>query len=51
MKYLIPILVLLRIISNDGVFSEQRRFPIKKEPPEIRKVQRRKGKKFFKMQF
>lgn len=47
MKYLIPLLVLFRIITNDGVFSEQRRFPVKKQPPEIRKVERRKGKKHY----
>jgi len=48
MKYLIPILVLFRIISNDGLFTEQRRFTPKKQPPEVRRVERRKGKKHFK---
>jgi hypothetical protein len=48
MKLLVQILVLARIITNDGLFTEQRRFPIKKQPPEIRRVERRKGKKHFK---
>ena len=39
--------MLARIITNDGVFSEQRKFPVKKEPPEIRRVLRKKGKKHF----
>ena len=47
MKLLVQLLVLARIITNDGLFTEQRRFPVKKEPPEIRKVSRKKGKKHF----
>ena len=45
MKLIVQLLVFLRIISNDGFFLEQRRFPPKPQPPEIRKVHRRKGKK------
>jgi hypothetical protein len=47
MKLLVQLLVLARIITNDGLFTEQRRFPPRKEPPEIRKVNRKKGKKHF----
>jgi hypothetical protein len=45
---MIPLLMLFRILTNDGLFTEQRKFPAKKQPPEIRKVERRKGKKYFK---
>jgi hypothetical protein len=48
MKYLIPLLVLFRIITNDGLFSQQRKFPIKRQPPEIIRVVRKQGKKHFK---
>jgi hypothetical protein len=50
MKLLVQLLVLARILSNDGLFTEQRKFPIKKEPPEIRRVMRRKGKTHIKEQ-
>ena len=48
MKLWIQLLVIFRMVTNDGLFTEQRRFPPKKQPPEMRRVERRKGKKHFK---
>jgi hypothetical protein len=30
MKYLIPLLVIFRVLTNDGMFSTQRKMPVKK---------------------
>jgi hypothetical protein len=35
MKYLIPLLVLFRILTNDGMFSTQRKMPAKKCHPKL----------------
>jgi hypothetical protein len=47
MRYLIPLLVIFRVLTNDGMFSTQRKMPAKRMPPEIRVVQKRRGKRQF----
>jgi hypothetical protein len=49
MKLLLPVLIFLRMSSHDGIFTDQRRFPTKKQPPEIRRVERRQGKQHFRL--
>jgi|GWRWMinimDraft_13_1066021.scaffolds.fasta_scaffold00112_17 hypothetical protein len=44
MKLLIQLLILSRVFTNDGLFTEQRKFPVRKESPEIRRVTRKRGK-------
>ena len=40
-KKIVPILILLRLLTNDGIFLENRRPQIKSQPPEIRAAIRR----------
>jgi hypothetical protein len=47
MRYLIPLLVLFRILTNDGIFSTQRKMPVKKMPPEIEGGSETKRKETF----
>jgi hypothetical protein len=35
------------VLTNDGMFSTQRKMPAKRMPPEIRVVQKRRGKRQF----
>ena len=49
-KKLVPILILLRLLINDGLFMENRRIQPKPQPPEVRAAIRRtwrRGKKLF----
>ena len=49
-KKLLPILILLRILMNDGLFMENRRAQPKPQPPEVRAAIRRtwrRGRKLF----
>jgi hypothetical protein len=40
-KKILPILILLRILMNDGLFMENRRTQPKPQPPEVRAAIRR----------
>ncbi len=49
-KKLLPILILIRILMNDGLFMENRRAQPKPQPPEVRAAIRRtwrRGRKLF----
>jgi len=40
-KTILPILILIRLLTNDGFFNENRNIKIKQQPPEIRFAIRR----------
>ncbi len=47
-KKILPILILLRIMMNDGFFMENRRNQPKPQPPEVRAAIRRTWKRGIK---
>jgi hypothetical protein len=40
-KAILPILILIRLLTNDGFFNENRNIKIKQQPPEVRSAIRR----------
>ena len=42
--FILDILIVLRLLTNDGIMLENRRPIPKKQPPEIQRCTRRKGK-------
>jgi hypothetical protein len=44
-KIILPILILIRLLTNDGFFNENRNIKIKQQPPEVRSAIRRTWKK------
>jgi hypothetical protein len=49
-KKLLPILILMRLLTHDGLFMENRRVQPKSQPPEVRSAIRRtwrRGRKLF----
>ena len=49
-KILLPILILIRLLTNDGFFNENRNIKIKQQPGEIIRFIKRpakKGRKLF----
>ena len=44
-KKILPILILIRLLSNDGFFNEDRNIKIKQQPPEVRSAIRRTWKR------
>lgn len=42
---ILPILILIRLLTNDGLFNENRNAKVKQQPPEIRSAIRRTWKK------
>ena len=35
-RIILPILILIRLLTNDGFFNENRNIKIKQQPPEVR---------------
>lgn len=48
-KTILPIIILIRLLTNDGFFNENRNIKIKQQPPEVRSAIRRIWKKGAKM--
>jgi len=49
-RIILPILILIRLLTNDGFFNENRNIKIKQQPPEVRSAIRRiwkRGKKMY----
>ena len=49
-KAILPIIILIRLLTNDGFFNENRNIKIKQQPPEVRSAIRRtwrRGRKLF----
>jgi hypothetical protein len=44
-KIILPILILIRLLTNDGFFNENRNIKIKQQAPEVRSAIRRIWKK------
>ena len=44
-RAILPILILIRLLTNDGLFNENRNAKVKQQPPEIRLAIRRVWKK------
>jgi hypothetical protein len=44
-KAILPILILIRLLTNDGLFNENRNAKVKQQPPEIRSAIRRTWKR------
>lgn len=44
-KKILPILILIRLITNDGIFLENRKPPNRTQPPEIRSAIKRTWKR------
>ena len=44
-KAILPIIILIRLLTNDGFFNENRNIKIKQQPPEVRSAIRRIWKK------
>jgi len=42
---ILPILILIRLLTNDGLFNENRNAKVKQQPPEVRSSIRRVWKK------
>ena len=40
-RTILPILILIRLLTNDGFFNENRNIKIKQQPPEVRSAIRR----------
>jgi hypothetical protein len=40
-KTILPIIILIRLLTNDGFFNENRNIKIKQQPPEVRSAIRR----------
>ena len=48
-RIILPILILIRLMTNDGFFNENRNIKIKQQPPEVRSAIVEFGKKEVKM--
>jgi hypothetical protein len=49
-RIILPILILIRLLTHDGWFNDNRNIKIKQQPPEIRSAIRRtwrRGRKLF----
>jgi hypothetical protein len=49
-KAILPILILIRLLTNDGLFNENRNAKVKQQPPEVLRFIRKpakKGRKLF----
>jgi hypothetical protein len=44
-RIILPIIILIRLLTNDGFFNENRNIKIKQQPPEVRSAIRRIWKK------
>ena len=44
-RIILPILILIRLLTNDGFFNENRNIKIKQQQPEVRSAIRRIWKK------
>lgn len=44
-RIILPILILIRLLTNDGFFNENRNIKIKQQPPEVRSAIRRSWKR------
>ena len=48
-RIILPILIIIRLLTNDGFFNENRNIKIKQQPPEVRAAIRRTWKRGVKI--